>query len=390
VLRVWVIGWIAACAAPVAEPLHAPREKPHPADPPAITTRPDRAYGKRPELDLSTVAPSFEEELRWPLPGSIHPMLEPRYEIGKALAEPGVSWNDLCRMGIQGRHASSGAGQEQMVYLRGWCSVANHDLDAAVGYFATLVHPLVSGMQRAIPLDFADILVDGCRAGEALHLLDKHTVVAPEVFDTLAATYYEVDRLEDARDVNLRALQGDQHEPATCHRRVREIALAERWNTRELTQQFSDLVGDTSDPACMTLAHLARCVDDPAEHCKPYFQDENINLGYVHLFAAYYGWPRKAATFSEWSVIAQAAADAIPLAGADLLATEALEAALRSSECHGYSLYELEKRVTRLQALPHDPALDARLKLLAQVGDCDARVPPGANPPADSPFTHDP
>ncbi len=375
-----------ACGAPVAEPLHAPPKQPQPPDAPVVTTRPDRANGKRPELDLSAVAPSFEEELRWPLPGSIHPMLEPRYEIAKALAEPGISWIELCRMGIQGRHMSSEAGQQQMDYLRAWCSVANHDLDAAVGRFATLVHPVVSGMRSAIPLDLADILVGGCQSGEALHLLDKHTVVTPEVFDTLAAAYFEVDRLEDARDVNLRALEGEQREPATCHRRVREIALAEKWNMRTLTQQFADRVGDTSDPACITLSHLARCIDDPAGHCKPYFQDENINLGYVHLFAAYYGWSQKAATFPDWIAIAKAAIDAIPLAGADQLASEALEAALRSSQCLGDSLYQLELLAIRAVGLPHDPALDARLKPLEVISDCEQRVAPGPNPPAPSPF----
>ena len=384
VSRAWVMVMTAsmACAPLPAERLHRVRRLPEPVVVAPVLALPTRAIAARPEVDLSAVTPSLDEEGRWPLAGSSHPTLDPRYPIASALAEPGLGWVDLCRIGIQGRHAPTAAGQEQLEYLRGWCSVANHDVDAAVGYFATLAHPVVSGLRAAVTLDFANVLADGCPSGQALHLLDKHTVVAPEVFDTLAATYLEVERPDDAREVNLRALQGVQQEPATCHRRVREIALARQWEAQQLATKFADQEEGSSDPTCQQLRNLTRCWAEPTKHCEAYFKDQGINLGYVHLFSAYFRWPAYGAEFSSWLEIANDAVVSIPLPGADTLAVAALETALQSSQCHDDRVGEIEILATRMINLPHEPLIRAHLLRLISIPDCEARVQRGVDPPS--------
>ena len=40
----------------------------------------------RPDIDMTGVLPDFHEELRWPLSGMNHPVLEPRFPIASELA----------------------------------------------------------------------------------------------------------------------------------------------------------------------------------------------------------------------------------------------------------------------------------------------------------------
>ncbi len=373
---VWV-AIVAACGGPTrGDSLQNQAGKA--AAPPAIvkSRSPDDWLSARPvQLDLSGIEPNLDEELRWPLAPSSHPVLEPRYPIAQALAEPGIEYGELCRRGIQARHAPTAAGQEQIDYLRAWCAVGNHDVEAAVARLAPLVHPIVTGLGAAVTLDLANILTDGCTADTAVRLIAKHTIVDPAVLDTLAATYLEVERPDDARDVNTTVMLGDsQPGAATCHRHVRDIALAPSYVRKDLAVAFAKLAPTMHDARCRELSNLASCWVSPLEWCDGYLADQQLDPKYQKLIEAYDGWPTEPTDYEGWISIATDGVMAAPLGGADRLAIVALEAALRTSHCKAtrvlsiatqaellapqFTSTELSTRLATLRALDNTNCVD--------------------------------
>ena len=68
--------------------------------------RSSRTEQRRPNIDVRSLLPDFSAELRWPLTGMSHPILEPRFAIAQELAVPGVEWQQLCARGVQNRTSS--------------------------------------------------------------------------------------------------------------------------------------------------------------------------------------------------------------------------------------------------------------------------------------------
>ena len=327
----------------------------------------------RPDVDLSALAPNLDGELRWPLSASAHPALDPHFPIADALAEPGVSWTELCRRGVQDRHLPTDEGWVRTVYLHAWCFVADHDVEQALDYFTTAIDNGILG-QIALDarLDVASVLAETGNADTALHLLAKHPKIGHDELDILAATYLEINRPDDARDVNHEALEYTQVEPARCHRELREIALADPADRERLVRVFAR--HPTSDAVCTELRSLAACWANPAHACHDYLVRRQLDLRALALFEVYFAWPTGPQSTKGWSMLAQLAIDAAPLDGAVQLAIVALEAARRTSGCTQVALHRVADQA---QVLAHELTVSPELApRLAAITDAHCSTAP--------------
>ena len=96
----------AACRPKPPEPLaREPEIEPNEPDEPVgdLPMPLEIVLAPRPDIDITNLVPDPTHELRWPLSMASHPELEPQFEIAAALAEPGVGWTDLCRLGAHNR-----------------------------------------------------------------------------------------------------------------------------------------------------------------------------------------------------------------------------------------------------------------------------------------------
>lgn len=324
--------------------------------------------GVRPKIDLAYLVPDPTGELRWPLTASNHPELEPQFEIARALAEPGVSWIDLCRLGAQNRNAGKDK-RDHIAYLRGWCSVGKHDADAALAQLAPLAHSVVPGLAPAVRNDFANILVEHGTADDAARLLAKHKITDIVVLDVLAATYVELGKLDDAYTINELALARDNRRDQAdrCQRLTRRIVLQPpppRLKPDLRTDTLFD-VPMGAHPTCTRLDRALACWLSPAADCTPYFIEQNIDPAKAHLLIrAYNGWPATATGL--WEPTWRHAVSALPLAGADHLAVAALTYDLQTTLCNAYHQQKIVRVATEaIRADPaHDPALDPQLVAL--------------------------
>jgi hypothetical protein len=336
----------------------------------AITNRVTRLAAVRPPLDLSAILPDPSERARWPLPGSTHPVFEPHFDIAAALAEPGISWIDLCGRGIQNRHLP-GSGQDRVEYLRAWCSAAAKNPDDAVYRLAQLRSSVVLGIPDALPFDISNILADTPDVGAAEHLLAKTTLdhdVA--LLDTLVATYIEVGKVRDAMDINRLANDAD-HAPVqnrTCARYARAIVSAP---PRARSMGLDDLAlvnkshGKLVTQECLELQHELACWISPGTKCDEYFKDRHMDPHLEHVVHAFMGWPDDAADRDRWADIVHEAAGAYPLPGSEALFITAAEVEMRTSECDGLYLADLLTRAQHMRDdSQHDHALDARFDAL--------------------------
>lgn len=278
------------------------------------------------DLDVASLVPDPSHELRWPLSHNSHPKLEPGYDIAAALAQPGVTWIELCNMGAHKRRLSSGK-QDPIAYLAAWCHVLFHDVDAAVGALAPLQRSTIPPIARTILLDLANILVSEADADQAERVLVRHKIDQPELYDLLAATYAELGKLDDARVLSGRAIESNAYaKPVTqCRRLARHVLLGE--------VQALDKLGKLSDPECQRLFLELRCATEPARDCGHYFVSVNVDRQMANVLAAYYAWPTEAAGPEVWLRVAHHAHDAIPMPDADAIAALALEQAMRASAC---------------------------------------------------------
>jgi hypothetical protein len=159
----------------------------------------------RPAIDLTDTTPDLTPYGRWPLTVAEHPELDPHFAIADALAQPGISWQDLCARGARFRHMSQNA--ELGDYLAAWCSVAKQDYADAL-YRLGLV-PRTPKLKHAIEMDVVAILAAGIPGNEAEGALRLASLIEVHVVDIAAASYFEIGKLEDAYALNRLAIDMD-------------------------------------------------------------------------------------------------------------------------------------------------------------------------------------
>ena len=334
----------------------------------------------RPTLaaDPAALVPDPTEEARWPLHATAHPAFEPGFDIAGALAQPGIRWDELCRMGAQHRHLSGAHDLES--YLRAWCT-ALHDPAGAVVQLAAITHPTVSGLGEQIRRDIADILVEHGEADRAEHVLNVNKIEDVEVFDMLAASYFEVGRTADAAEINERAIDRGRNgsEMRQCHRLARRVILKPP-QARAMYLKDLDALGDTTrrttqkfptDPECARLDDEVACWVSPSDRCRGYLAAQNTPdlERTLEVLGAYFTWPEQPARFVAWRQLASYLREgdtATPLAPnreEAVLLTDALTGMTATVECSDeQGLIEIQIWASRLRRQPgHDNALDPRL-----------------------------
>jgi hypothetical protein len=186
-------------------------------------------------------------------------------------------------------------------------------------------------MSAAVRVDLANIMVGHGDADKSEHLLEVHNIRDIEVVDLVAASYYEVGKLDDALTLNRRAIGMDATPlpPIHCRRLVRDIVLGGDRAARmfELDRYATTL----DEPTCMAMLHAVRCWAAPGMACEDHFVDSGIDPSQAVLLEAYRAWPTKATNAETWLPVAMMALRAMPSPEAEALATVALDAALRSS-----------------------------------------------------------
>ncbi|HUJ61274.1 MAG TPA: hypothetical protein VLX92_22375 [Kofleriaceae bacterium] len=294
----------------------------------------ERIAADRPvTLDL---LPDVTEEARWPLAPSSHPALEPHFAIAAELAEPGVTWQDLCARGAARRTTPSG--HELTEYLGAWCDVLAHDDDAAIGALARLRDTGRLGMTDAVVLDLADILAEHGSADDAERLMAAHRVSDIRVIDALAATYDEISRPDDAAEINRLALETDHDAPLAmqCHRLARQIVLEPARRALAL-KALDATIKDVKAPdrECVRIDHELTCWNEPWRSCSEYVSDAGLPDRTDWLIEDYYRWPDGPASFEMWIDLAEQLALAPRTKGAIALESAALRAAMVTSACEG-------------------------------------------------------
>lgn len=188
--------------------------------PPKIDETPPEIH-----VDITIVDPDPMPEIRWPLGLNDHPDLAPHFDVAKVLAEPGLDWIELCKMGAHRRTIPKL--RDQLVYLRAWCAVGSRDFPTALETLTKLRSTVVPGLAAAIRADLSNVLVsfepDGARGMVAMNNLLGDT----EVLDRLAATYVEIGKLPAAKEINELALANDPgvSPSKTCQRLTRRVLL---------------------------------------------------------------------------------------------------------------------------------------------------------------------
>jgi hypothetical protein len=358
-----------------------------------IVKRTAKASALRPEIDVSTYTPDFHEELRWPLSAMTHPTLTPRFPIAQELAI-GVDWETLCLRGVHNR--TSATQKDLLAYLRGWCAVHQRDADNGVRHLAPLLGAETRGMSAAVRIDIANILVDHGSVETAERLLNKHRLRDVALLDLLAANYAEVGSPSEAFTINRLAIDADYAatDATKCRRLVKRIAFAQEANPMLALAELEDLArpikGQTRDPLCVRLQHKVACSQHPANACKQYLADENLDAKASDLLDAFHNWPRYG-DYMEWWLAADAASRALPLPGAADLAISAYEASLASDEnCTGERARMVRGTVYLLMLDPAQAVNAPRLERLDQA--CSAAAKPDAvtATPATSPTTSPP
>lgn len=311
---------LVGCAARPPESLgNAGPELPKPPE------RPTRVLVVRPVIDVQRYLPDPTEEARWPLPASQHPAFEPRYDIAGALAQPGIDWLKLCRMGAQNRHLSGNP--DLGSYLRAWCAAADGRIPDAVAALGLMGTPSISGMPAAIRSDIADLLVQHGDADHASHVLNTNKLDQLEELDLLAASYFETSHYEDAFAINQRALDSSQKTTGIdrCHRLARKIVLSHKSAQAMWLLDLDKLALQHGADDCTRLDDELKCA--VRMECAFYLYTDPERDQKLALLEAYTTWPRYPATLFEWNKLGELARKAKPLEGWDVLANAADSAA---------------------------------------------------------------
>ena len=367
---------VTACRPKPPESLNREPEIDQPAEPVSELSMPTEiVLAPRPDIDLSTLIPDPTHELRWPLSIASHPELEPQFEIAAALAEPGVGWIDLCRLGAQNRHLGRDK-RDLVTYLRGWCSVGKQDLDGALTHLRPLTTSVASGIAPAVRADFANILVSSGDANDASRLLTKHGIKDITVLDTLAASYVEIGKLDDAYEINELAITVDNRRnvEARCHRLARRIVLRPPpKQIKAIDLPNAGLFDVRGHETCERLEHELECWLEPAAGCDAYFKDQKLDVDRAKAFAkAYFGWPTTPNSEMTWWRVARNAHAAIPHPGADVLAVTALENGLRTTPCNSTYIKAMVDLANEIRIADHSPAINDALTRVISTKLCIA------------------
>lgn len=360
---------LAACVPGPPERLRTPTPRDRPAD-----DAPVRRLRERPEIDLlppvlsidvTLVDPDPMHELRWPLGLSEHPELSPQFEIAKVLAEPGVDWIELCKMGAHRRTIPRL--RDQLLYLRAWCAAGAEDLASAIETLTRLRTSVVPGLAAAVRADLGNLLVSH-QPDNVRELATKYGIVSDgDVLDRVAATYADFGNRFGANEINELVLANDSGlSPAkTCHRLARRVLLdpeAYRTSKSAFTTK-APVPGFTDDPSELLfgakLGQDPRCAELDAQlscwlvksNCAAWYQLHGITHEDASLLDANTAWPREKFRASEdaWWRVVKPALDARPKAEAYLYAVMAIEASLKLTDCtNAYLMNRLEGVLTDL------------------------------------------
>lgn len=246
----WILVAAVACAPARPERLQNPKPVPHPEDDEPVAPLHRPVLLPAPDIDLSAFIPDFHDELRWPLTPMNHPVMEPKFPIAQAFAQPGIGWLELCGSGATNRF---GREKELLSYLRGWCKAVDGDTDAACSNLAPLMHSTTPHLEAAVRNDLANILAQG-HADKAEHYIRVNVLRDVDLLDLLAANFVEVGTADDAVAINLDAIASDDYPtPATrCLRATKHIVLTNN-KTSLLLKEIEQLAKQpkNQDPTCV-------------------------------------------------------------------------------------------------------------------------------------------
>ena len=352
---------LAACAPHPAAPLPVVSPIAHPAGMRAPISNPLLVRAPRPDVSFPDLVPDLAEEPRWPLTGMQHPSLQPSFDVADALAEPGITWTELCARNVDRRRDP--AHRDELIYLAGWCAAARHDAAAAVGLLAQVRSSAVPGIAHAVGFDIADILVDSQDAEHADRILVAIQLRSAELYDLLAAAYFEIGRNDDAVQATAAALQLDaRHTPAaTCHRLARAALLgpaaSQELEVDELTSASHSKV---PDPVCVELAAEVACVANPELGCLGYMANHHIDAALKNLAALVEHW-RDPRDWTDWMDVARRIHNQGPHTQTLAMESGALDAAIVGSECAPGRLRSIAHRIDSSFTLLHAPGLATKL-----------------------------
>jgi hypothetical protein len=365
-MRLAAIAVVAACAPPPAEPLLAPPITTPPAEHDVKPNwLPELLASPRPAIDVSQWVPDVEAEARWPLGFNEHPEAEPSFDIAGALADPGVTWRELCTRGVQFGHRAKD--QDLIAYLKVWCT---EDPGDALYQLGLLRNSAIRGISAAIVADSARIVVGHVSADVAEGLLTRSQLASTALFDLVAASYLEVGKLDDALAMNRLAEDSDRTrvDATTCHRIVRAIvgttgeaqdaAVAELRRFAEPPKTLRAQLAAPRDPTCIALDADVACWRMPSDCLRANLGNSKVES----LLLAYGRWPSQPAAGFEWRKIADYASEAMPGDEAYALLSRALELAVATSRCDAHLLGVVEWKLGEVRAqLGSTSPYDARL-----------------------------
>ncbi len=346
-----MLAVVAACAAKPAEPLRPvpPAPRVHAVAPIHV---PPLVRAARADVTFPDLVPDLAEEPRWPLTGMQHPSLQPSYDIADALAEPGITWTELCARNVDRRRDA--AHRDELLYLSGWCAAARHDPTAAVTLLAQVRGSAVPGIAHAVPFDIANILVDSQDAEHADAILVQAQIRGAHLYDMLAAAYFEIGRNDDALQATASALQLDsRHEAAaTCHRLARSALLGPQASRALLVSELTSAANRKQpDPVCVELASEVSCVVDPEIGCYDYQRAHPMDAKLLELARLDEHWtaPRP---WRDWLDVARDLHGDLARPQAAALFSAALDAAIVGCECDRLALRLISERVVNWTVTP--------------------------------------
>lgn len=315
---------------------------------------------ERPDALFASLIADPEPVLRWPLPFGLHPELEPSFEIAGALAEPGIGWLELCRMGAQ--HRTNAKLRELTLYLRAWCEVGADDRSAALATLKPLTSSVTAQLAAAVRTDIVNILAAG-DADDAEELMTTHKLFSLDRLDTLAATFVELGKEADAFAINKRALDSDRvaNRASTCRRLSRAAMLAPPDQREKVLEELHayavDMPKDPAEPVCVALYDEVGCWLEQQKlttrpSCGAFWSKRGLSANAWGMYRAYRLWPPGAAGPASWLGIARQASQSLEVPGADKLALDALEATVVLEECSGHHVLEARTIAGRVANTP--------------------------------------
>jgi hypothetical protein len=196
-----------------------------------------------------------------------------------------------------------------------------------------LEHSIVRGIALAVAIDTARIVADRVDGGSVEGVLRHANLLEVPIVDLIAASYFELGKLDEAVETNRLAAMLDNHasDATVCHRLVRAIA--------------STPDGDARERSIADLEHLATPVPPkpnaphprpPDATCVELGKAVGVDVGdpiAVALRRARSAWPSGAGSFEDWQNVFTLGIRALPDPRAVELAVRAIELEIEASQC---------------------------------------------------------